>query len=167
MTDVLFRVPKFHPFSFALVFTFISWVQVNGKGVSQQQLRAFFPLLFHSLELELAGLLPGELLATKVTVASGLGVDGLEEIQLLDDDTGAEIEVLLDNGEDLGVGLGAGTVGVDEDRGGLSNTDGVGELDEGTASETGVDDGLGDPATSVGGRAIDLGPVLARESSTV
>ena len=111
--------------------------------------------------------IPGELITTKVTVASGLGVDGLEEIQLLDDDTGAEIEVLLDDGEDLGIGLGAGTVGVDEDGGGLGNTDGVRELDEGTTGEASGNDGLGDPATGVGSRAIDLGPILTRESSTV
>lgn len=111
--------------------------------------------------------IPGELITTKVTVAGGLGVDGLEEIQLLDDDTGAEIEVLLDDGEDLGIGLGAGTVGVDEDGGRLGNTNGVRELDEGTAGEASGDDGLGDPATGVGSRAIDLGPILTRESSTI
>jgi len=101
-----------------------------------------------------------------VSVAGSLGVDGLEEIQLLDDDTGTEVEVALDNGEDLVVRLGAGTVGVDEDGGGLGNTNGVGELDQGTAGETGVDDGLGDPASSVGSGTIDLGPILSRESST-
>ena len=102
-----------------------------------------------------------------MTVAGGLGVDGLEEVQLLDDDTGAEVEVLLDDGENLLIGLGTSAVGIDEDRGGLGNTDGVRELNEGTAGEAGSDDGLGDPASSVGSRAIDLGPVLARESSTI
>lgn len=102
-----------------------------------------------------------------MTVAGGLGVDGLEEVQLLDDDTGAEIKVLLDDGENLVIGLGAGSVAVDKDRGGLGDTDGVRELDEGAASEASGDNGLGDPAGSVGSRAIDLGPVLARESSTV
>lgn len=110
---------------------------------------------------------PGELITTKVTVAGGLGVDGLEEIQLLDDDTGTEVEVPLDDGEDLLVRLGTGTVGVDKDGGGLGNTDGVRELNEGTAGEASSDDGLGDPATGVGSRAIDLGPILTRESSTV
>ena len=49
------------------------------------------------LELELLGLLPGEFLVGEVTVLSGLEVDGVDEVKLLDNDTGAEVEVVLDN----------------------------------------------------------------------
>jgi len=49
------------------------------------------------LELELLGLLPGEVLVGEVAVLSGLEVDGVDEVKLLDDDTGAEVEVVLDN----------------------------------------------------------------------
>ncbi len=41
------------------------------------------------LELELLGLLPGEVLVGEVTVLSGLEVDGVDEVELLDDDTRA------------------------------------------------------------------------------
>ena len=49
---------------------------------------------------------------------------------------------------------------------GLRDTDGVRELDQATADETGVDKRLGDPAGEVGSRAVDLGEVLSRESTT-
>ena len=49
---------------------------------------------------------------------------------------------------------------------GLGDTNGVRELDESAAQKSGVDEGLGDPAGKVGGRAIDLGEVLSGESSS-
>lgn len=82
------------------------------------------------------------------------------------DDTRAKVEVVADDLHELLVGPLAGAVGVDEDGEGLSNTNGVRELDEAAASEAGVDQGLGDPAGSVGRRAIDLGEVLAREGTS-
>ena len=59
------------------------------------------------------------------------------------DDTGAEIPVLADDGNDLLIGLLSSAVGVNVDRERLSDTDGVGELDEGTASEASGNKGLG------------------------
>lgn len=59
------------------------------------------------------------------------------------DDTGAEIPVLADDGNDLLIGLLSGAVGVDVDRERLSDTDGVGELDEGAASKASGNEGLG------------------------
>jgi len=53
------------------------------------------------LELELLGLLPGEFLVGEVTVLSGLEVDGVAEVELLVDDTWAEVEVVLDNLDEL------------------------------------------------------------------
>jgi len=119
------------------------------------------------LELERLGLLPAEaLVGAEVAVLSGLEVDGLGEVELLDNDTGTEVEVVADDLDELLRVLLRGTVGIDVDRQRLGDTDGVRELDEGTAGETGGDEGLGDPAAYVGGRTIDLGEVLAGEGTT-
>lgn len=77
------------------------------------------------LELELLGLLPGEVLVGEVTVLSGLEVNGVDEVKLLDNDTGAEVEVVLDNFDKLVRGLVRGTVCLNEKRERLSDTDGV------------------------------------------
>ncbi len=57
------------------------------------------------LELELLGLLPGERLVGEVTVLSGCVVDGVGEVQLLDNDTRAEVKVLVDDLNELIGGL--------------------------------------------------------------
>ena len=59
----------------------------------------------------------------------------------------------------------AGAVGVDVDRQRLGDADGVGELDGAALGEAGGDDVLGQIARGVGGRAVDLGRVLAREGA--
>ena len=118
------------------------------------------------LELELARLLPAEVGVAEVAVLGGLAVDGLREAELLDDDTRAEVEVVADDLDELVRGLGGGAVGLDEDGQRLSNTNGVRELDEGTAGEAGVDEGLGNPSGEVGSRAVDLAVVLSGESTT-
>lgn len=91
-----------------------------------------------------------------MTVLGGLEVNGAVELEVLDNDTRAEIKVGADNLDELVRRLGGRAVGVDVDGEGLGDTNGVGELDEGSASETGVDEGLCDPSGDVGGGAIDL-----------
>lgn len=118
------------------------------------------------LELELLGLLPGEVLVGEVTVLGGLVVDGVGQVQFLDDDTGTEIEIVEDDLDKLFRGLVRGAVGLDEEREGLSNTNGVRELDERTAGQLGVHERLGDPARKVGSGTVDLGVVLSGESTT-
>lgn len=118
------------------------------------------------LELEGLRLLPGELLVGEVTVLGGLEVDGLGQIELLDNDTGTEVKVVADDLDELLGGLLGSTVGLNEDGEGLSDTNGVGELDKGTTSKTSVDQGLSDPAGNVGGGTIDLGVILAGKSTT-
>lgn len=121
----------------------------------------------NSLELKLLGLLPGEaLVGTEVTVLGGLEVDGAVEVKLADNDTGAEVEVAVNDLDELVGGLVGGAVGVDVNGEGLSDADGVGELDQGTAGEASSDKGLGDPATDVGGGTIDLGEILSGESTS-
>ena len=51
------------------------------------------------------GFLPGKVLVREVTVLSGLEVDWLSQIKLLDDNTWSEVEVLVDNLNELIGGL--------------------------------------------------------------
>ena len=118
------------------------------------------------LELEGLGLLPGEVGVGEVAVLGGLAVDGVDQVELLDNDTGAHVEVGLDDLDELLGALVGGAVGLDEDGEGLSDTNGVGELDKGTTGELGVDERLGDPAGEVSSRAVDLAVVLAGEGTT-
>lgn len=119
-----------------------------------------------NLEFESLWLLPAEVLVGEVTVLCGLEVDWLGQVELLDDHTWSEVEVLVDDLDELIGGLVGGSVGVDENGEWLCDTDGVGELDESTASELGVDEGLCDPSCKVGSGTIDLGEILSGESTT-
>jgi hypothetical protein len=101
-----------------------------------------------------------------VAVLSGLEVDRVDEVEFLDDHTGAEVEVLVDDLDELAGRLVGGAVGLDEHGEGLGDTDGVGELDECAAGELGVHERLGDPARKVGGGTVDLGVVLSGEGTT-
>ena len=58
-----------------------------------------------------------------------------------------------------------GAVGLDEERERLGDADGVRELHERALAQARLDDRLGHPAARVGGRAVDLGRVLAREGA--
>lgn len=79
------------------------------------------------LDDELLGLLPGKVLVGEVTVLCRLEVDGLGKVELLDNDTGTHIKVLVDDLHEFGRGttLGGGAVILNEDGEGLSNTNGV------------------------------------------
>lgn len=101
-----------------------------------------------------------------MTVLGGLEVNGLGQVELLNNDTGSQVEVVTDDLDELIRALGRGAVGVDVDGQGLSDTNGVRQLDEGTASEASSDQGLGDPTTDVGSRSVDLGEILSREGAT-
>src|SRR5687767_8029143 len=85
-----------------------------------------------SLELKLLRLLPGEaLVGTEVSVLGSLEVDGLVQVELTDDDTRSEVKVLADDLDELLRGLLRGAVRVDVDGEGLSDTNGVRQLDKG------------------------------------
>ena len=101
-----------------------------------------------------------------MTVLGGLEVDGTVKGELLDNNTRSEIEVGTDDLDELIGALVRGTVGIDVDGKGLSNTDGIRELNKGTAGEASSDQGLGDPATDVGSGTINLGEILSGESTT-
>lgn len=118
------------------------------------------------LELKRLRLLPGEALVGEVAILGGLEVDWLGQVELLDDHSRAEVEVGADDLLEVVGGLLRGSVRVDEDGEGLGDTDGVRQLDEAAAGQLGVDEGLGDPASDVGGGAVDLGEILSGESTT-
>src|SRR6266568_8463020 len=114
----------------------------------------------------LVGPLPAELLlgAAEVTVGGRLLVDGAEQVEVLDDPARGEDEHLPHGGRDLLVRHLARAERVDHDRDRLGDPDGVGDLDLAAAGEARGDHVLGDVATHVGSRAIDLGRILAAES---
>lgn len=60
-----------------------------------------------------------------MAVLSSLEVDGLGEVELFDDNSWAEIEVLVDDLDELIRGLVGGSVGIDEDGERLCYTNGV------------------------------------------
>ena len=85
---------------------------------------------------ELDNLLPSEVgvIAAEVTVRRCLLVPLVAsppEVKVLGNNTGPEVKVLLDNGKDLSIVLGASSVGINIDGKGLRHTDGVGDLEEG------------------------------------
>lgn len=82
-------------------------------------------IMYASLERKSLWLLPAEVLVCEVTVLGGLEVDGLGQLELLDDNSWAEIEVLVDDLDELVRGLVGGSVRVNEDGEGLCDTDGV------------------------------------------
>lgn len=131
-------------------------VQLRNKTLQKTQTLPFQGL----------GLLPGEFLVGEVAVLGGLAVDRLDEIKLLNNNTGSKVEVGADDGDQLVRALLRGAVGLNKHGERLSNTDSIGELDEGTASKLGVNKRLGDPSSNVGSGTVNLGVVLSRESTT-
>ena len=112
------------------------------------------------------GLLPGEAGVSEMAVLGGLAVDRVGQVELLDDDTRAQVEVLADDVNKLLAGPVARAVGLDKDAQWLSNTDGVGKLDKGTAGKLRVDKRLRDPPGEVRSRAVDLTVIFAGEGTT-
>ena len=100
-----------------------------------------------------------------MAVLGGLEVDGAVELQVADNDTGSQVKVVADDLDQLVGALVRGAVRVDVDGERLGDTNGVRELDEGASRKAGSDQGLGDPAPDVRGRAIDLGEILAGEGT--
>jgi len=99
-----------------------------------------------------------------VAIGSSVLVDGLAEIQFPHNHTGAEIEVLVDDLEQLGLGDLASAVVLNEEGQRARDTDGVGDLDEHTADEASSDQGLRDPASSISSTAVDLAEILAEKA---
>lgn len=119
---------------------------------------------------QVLGLFPQEFgfSSTEVTESSELLVDGGLEVQLLDDHTRSEVEV---SGDDflqvvVSVSFRDGSVGVDVDGDGISYTNTISNLDEGSSAESSSNETLGDPSGSISSRSVDLSGVLTGESTT-
>lgn len=101
-----------------------------------------------------------------MTTCSRLAVDGAGEVEVLDHDTRSQVEVVLDELDEVGVAVLGGSVSLDKETDGTSDTDGVSRLDEDTACEARGNDGLGNVSVDVGSGSVDLGEVLSREGTT-
>ena len=116
--------------------------------------------------------LPGEEVAlrgtTEVTVGRGLAIDRLVQAQMRSNTSGGHTAELVDPADrrlDRRVGNHTGTMRVDIERKRVADPNGVGQLDGAALRQPGRDDVLGKVARDVGGRAVDLGRILAREST--
>ena len=118
------------------------------------------------LQSKLLGLLPLEILVREVAVLGRLEVDRVSKVELLDDDTRSQVKVVLDYLDELVRRFIGCAICLNEDGKRLRNTDGVGELDECTTSQFGINKRLSDPPSKVGSRAVDFGVVLAGEGTT-
>ncbi|ETV94787.1 hypothetical protein H310_11742 [Aphanomyces invadans] len=121
------------------------------------------------LQLQFLDVFPGEVLvvAPKVTIGGGLLHNGALQLQVTLDATRAKVEVLLRDFNQVVVGhtFLDGAVRVDVNGQGVRHTNGVRQLHNDALGQTMVDQRLGNPASGVGGRTIDLGRVLAGEST--
>src|ERR671931_765529 len=115
--------------------------------------------------LGLVGALPREVvvLAAEVAVGGGLLVDRAVELEVLPERARAQVEVLFDQGLDLGAPDLLGPERLDHDRHRVCDADRVGHLDLGALGQAGRDDVLGHVPGRVRGRAVDLRRVLAAE----
>ena len=106
------------------------------------------------------------LLAAEVPVGRGGAVDRASQVEVAQDRGRAQVEVLAhERGDGIRVDLvGAERLDVEAHRGG--DADGVRDLQLAAARKPRGDDVLGHPAAGVGGRAVDLGRILARERAT-
>ena len=91
-----------------------------------------------------------------MAILGRLEVDGIRKVELLDNDTRPQIEVFLDDLHQLIRISVRCAVGLNEERKGLGNANGVRQLDKGTTSEFSGNEGFGDPASEVSSGAVDL-----------
>src|SRR6266571_1344036 len=115
----------------------------------------------------LVGPFPGDAIEVvhlaEVAVVGGFGIDRTEQVQLLDDLGGFEVEHRADRLLDGFVADPAGAERVYANRHRVRVTDGVGELNLRAGGEAGSDDVLRHVAAHVGGAAIHLAGVFARK----
>lgn len=83
------------------------------------------PKLYTDLKLEFLGGFPGEvhIVTAEMAVGSGLRVYRAKQVKVADDTSGTEIKVVHDNLSDLRISLLTGSISVNKDGEGLSDTD--------------------------------------------
>lgn len=80
---------------------------------------------------------------------------------LLDDLSWSQIKVVLNDGQELLLLQVRRAVVEDCDRERFGDADGVADLDQAATADSGLDQGLGDPASCVCGRSVDFCEILA------
>src|SRR6202020_2351170 len=163
------RLQTFAKLSTILRQTYPKW-RMPGRAIARPGMVKFFRLGLGQTGLgaklvRLVGALPGEGVAGAAEVAVGGGrlVHRAAQLEAAPDRARAQVEVLLHR---LGEGMGGdllGAEGLDQQRELAGDADRVGHLDLGLGGEAGRDDVLGHVPGRVGGRAVHLGRVLARE----
>jgi hypothetical protein len=122
------------------------------------------------LELEFLDRLPGKvgIFTSKMSIRGRFAHNGTTQIQVTNDASGSQIKILVDDFHQVGIihTLLDRAVRIDVDGQRVRNADRIRQLHEAATAELGRHERLGDPTGSVGGRAIDLGRVLARKGST-
>ena len=118
-----------------------------------------------SVQVESLRSLPSEIwvAATEMAEGSSLLINRSLKLQFLDDVTGSKVEVIANNSADVCLCLSvlSGAVGVDVNREGISQANGIGYLQEGSITKTCGDKRLSDETCIVSCGSIDLGGVLA------
>src|SRR5215472_17168276 len=96
-----------------------------------------------------------------MAVARHLAIDRTPQIEALNDGAWTQVDVRLHEFADLPFFDAIRSEGVDVDRNGFGDADGIRDLDLATIGETGGDDILRGVACGICGRAIDLRRILA------
>ncbi|URD87558.1 putative plant SNARE [Musa troglodytarum] len=162
-----------------------SWLIVNPNNKNIRDIPGLFPpaptawrLLsadalgsLELLPLERLHHLPGEVrvIPSKVPISCSLQIPAIAsplKVEVDGDHPRPEVKILLHNLQYLLVWDLASTIGVDEDRERLRNTDGVRHLDDAAAGEAICHDALGRLSDDVRTAAVNLGGILARERTT-
>ena len=125
-------------------------------------------MLSESLAIDIDGNVSFLRLTAEVAIGGGWLVDGVLEFETLNDGVGTHIEHLFCLSSNLAVGERnmRSAIGVDVEANGLSDADGIGHLDENLVCHTRSHEILGNVASRIGRRAVDLRGILARESAT-
>ena len=108
---------------------------------------------------------PGEVLivSAKVAESSGFLINWSLEIQLLDNATWSEAEIIFDDSNEVLIGhtFLNGAIGVNVDGKWVSKTNSIRNLDQDSVGETIGNKRFGDISTVVSGRSVDLGWVFS------
>ena len=105
--------------------------------------------------------------SSEMAAAGGGGVDGVPQLQRINDALRREVEYGSDGLFQCRIiGVDRGTKGVHFDRSGILDADGVGQLDFASLGQSSFHQVLGHVAGHVGRRAVDFGGVLPTERPT-
>merc|ERR1711997_1448943 len=88
------------------------------------------------------------------------------QVQILDNFSWSEVEVLFDDVSQFRLGLARGAIVHNSNGKGFSYTNSIRHLNQTPAAKSSFDQGFGNPTGSIGSATIDFGVVLTTESST-